>query len=167
MKKRYVGKFGAMLAVFSCVAAAIGQSGGSYQINQSVIAGGGSWFAGDMYTLEGTIGQSLAGTTSAGGAYSLTSGFWGGEATPVSNVSISGRVTTPSGAGLRNAVVTLTDAQGTQRSVVTSAFGFYTFAGVQTGQTYVVRVLSKRFRFQPLSLPVSGELTGVDFIGFE
>lgn len=152
--------------MFSLMTTAGGQTGGNYQITRFVIASGGDRSAAAAFRLDGTAGQPVAGTASTGGPYSLTAGFWGGAgAAPVSNVSISGRVTTPTGAGLRNAVVTLTDAQGSQRSVVTSAFGFYTFADVETGQTYVIRVISKRFRFQPLSLPVTAELTGIDFVG--
>ena len=51
------------------------QSGGTFSITKSVIAGGGGRVAGGTFTVDGTIGQSVAGTTSAGGAFSLKSGL--------------------------------------------------------------------------------------------
>lgn len=89
-------------------------------------------------------------------------------ATPLqTQASVSGRVFDPQGRGLRNAVVTLTDAQGVTRTAVTSAFGLYTFENVPTGQTYTVRVTSKRYRFQTLSLIVEGNVANADFTGAE
>ena len=81
--------------------------------------------------------------------------------------SISGRVTTPTGLGLRNAVVTLTDSQGGVRKATTSSFGNYTFTDVPLGQTYFVSVSSKRYRFAARSLTVDSSLTNVDFVGLE
>ncbi len=86
------------------------------------------------------------------------------NATPV---TISGRVTTPSGLGLRNATVTMTDPQGVRRTATTSSFGVYSFAGVLTGQNYVFGVSSKRYRFAPLSIDVKSALSNVDFVGLE
>jgi len=143
------------------------QSGGPFQIEKSVIAGGGGRSSGGTLTLEGTIGQSVAGTTSSGGTFQVAGGFWGGSAPPVSSATISGTVTTPDGRGLRNAIVRLTDQLGTSRSVITSAFGSYTFESVATGQTYTLSVQSRRYRFPARSLTVTGNLTGVDFVGLE
>lgn len=98
---------------------------------------------------------------------------WGpSSATPTptptpSGTTISGRVTTPSGLGLRNAIVALTDSQGVRRTATTSTFGFFSFENVLTGQTYVIGVSSKRYRFAARSLLVNGILTNVDFIGLE
>lgn len=80
----------------------------------------------------------------------------------LSNVSISGRVTTPDGRGLRNAVVTLTSA-GATRQATTSSFGLYTFSDVAAGATYSMSVLSKRYRFGSQSVTPAGDLTNVDF----
>ena len=86
---------------------------------------------------------------------------------PLPIVTISGRVLTPGGLGLRNAVVTLTDTHGNRRTATTSSFGVYSLDNVQAGQTYVIGVSSKRYRFASQSLPVNGNLTNVDFIGLE
>lgn len=143
------------------------QSGGSFTITKSVIAGGGGNSTGSTFVLDGTAGQSTAGTTSAGGTFQLSGGFWGGAAAPATSVSISGRVTTPGGQGLRNAVVSLIDAQGIRRTALTSSFGIYSFDMVTTGQTYTMTVGSKRYRFAPQFVPVQGSLTNVDFMGLE
>ncbi len=120
----------------------------------------------ELFTLDGTIGQSLAGTTSNGGAFSLTSGFWGGAAAPATNVTISGRVTTPSGLNLRNATVNLIDSSGVRRIATTGSFGLYLFEMVPTNQTYTLTVGSKRYRFAPQFVSVTGAVT-IDFVGLE
>ena len=144
------------------------QSGGTFVIEKSVIGGGGQT-TGGTFILDGTIGQPFGGATSTGGAFSLGSGFWGGGL--ASAVSVSGRVITPDGRGLRNAVVRITnptDPQFVPRSVTTSSFGFYSFDNVPTGQTYTMRVFSKLYRFSARSVPVDFDnLTGVDFVGQE
>lgn len=81
--------------------------------------------------------------------------------------SISGRVTTPAGQNLRNAVVTITGQQGLRRTATTSSFGVYSFAEIPTGLNYFIVVSSKRYRFSPRSVAVAGNLTNVDFVGLE
>ena len=56
--------------------------------------------------------------------------------------SVSGRVTTPDGRGLRNATVKITDANNVTRTVTTSSFGFYTFDNVPTGFSYTIAISS-------------------------
>lgn len=92
---------------------------------------------------------------------------WGPANVPASSVSVGGRVITPGGSGLRNAVVSLTDPQGVRRTVLTSAFGFYKFENVAPGIQYLVSVTSKRFRFDQQSLLISENITGLDFQGSE
>jgi len=90
------------------------------------------------------------------------------NAAAVPNVSISGRVTTPNGQALRNAIVTLTDANNVRRTATTSSFGNYGFTDVRGGETYFLAVASKRFRFASRTVTVlSSDLTAVDFIGLE
>jgi hypothetical protein len=82
-------------------------------------------------------------------------------------VTVSGRVTSASGQGIRNATVVLTDAAGNRRTATTGSFGFYSFEGVEAGATYVVGVTSKRFRFTPRTISVADSLADVDFVGQE
>ncbi|MEJ7848831.1 MAG: hypothetical protein WKF92_12160 [Pyrinomonadaceae bacterium] len=79
-------------------------------------------------------------------------------------VLLSGRVMTLNGYGLRNAVVTLADADGLLRKTLTSSFGYYRFDNVEAGETYVVSVSSKRAHFSPQVVSVMEELSGIDFI---
>jgi len=81
--------------------------------------------------------------------------------------NISGRVTTPGGLGLRNAVVSLIDPDGVRRNSTTSSFGIYSFNNVATGTLYTVTVASKRYRFTPLSQQFGGNLSNLDFVGLE
>ena len=88
------------------------------------------------------------------------------KATPV-GVTVSGRVSTPDGRGLRNATVSITDPQGGRQFATTSSFGFFTFANVLTGDTYSVRVSSRLYRFAVQNVQVNGALTMPDFVGLE
>ncbi len=82
-------------------------------------------------------------------------------------ITISGRVATPSGQGLRNAQVALIDALGVRRIATTSSFGIYAFADVTPGSGYIVSVASKRYRFTAQTLNITTSLNNVDFVGLE
>jgi hypothetical protein len=79
-------------------------------------------------------------------------------------VSVSGSVRTSAGTGLRGAAVTMIDANGQLKTVVTNSFGSYSFDNVLAGQSYVVRASSKGYTFRPRALLVTDTLTNVDFI---
>lgn len=91
-----------------------------------------------------------------------------GPSTPAFNVTISGQVLTPDNRGLRNATVTLTNSQGTQRVITTtSAMGFYSFDNALTGDTYTIVVRSKFYRFGSFTFPLFDNLTNLNFVGHE
>ena len=74
----------AALAVALLVASiAVAQSGSSYDLSWSAIAGGGGRSSGSGHTLDGTLGQFDAGMLSGGG-YTLSGGFWT-ELTPLTS----------------------------------------------------------------------------------
>lgn len=92
--------------------------------------------------------------------------FSGG--TIVEGPSISGRVTTAGGQGLRNATVILTDAAGGRQSTLTSSFGNYSFTNLQQGATYSISIVSRRYRFSARVVNLAGDnLTNIDFVGLE
>lgn len=85
------------------------------------------------------------------------------QAPTAAMVSISGRVMTSDGRGLRNAVVTLTNAAGDTRTARTSTFGFYRFDEIGAGQTVIVGVRSKLYQFSPQVINLNDNVSGVDF----
>ncbi len=91
--------------------------------------------------------------------------FTGG--TLLDGATISGRVTTAAGQGLRNATVTIIDTAGTRRTTVTSSFGAYQFEGLETGRDYLLTVTSKRFRFATRIVNLTENLSDVNLVGLE
>ncbi|MDQ6785984.1 MAG: carboxypeptidase regulatory-like domain-containing protein [Acidobacteriota bacterium] len=151
-------KFFALLLSVSFIAASQihAQTGGTYDLSHNVIAsGGGSNSTGGTFSLDGTIGQAIAGTvstgTSGGTQYNLSGGFWTTDQQPLAptaaSVTVSGRVITSAGKGIRNVLVTMTDSSGTARTVFSTSFGRFSFTDVSAGETYIFSVRAKRFTF--------------------
>jgi hypothetical protein len=80
--------------------------------------------------------------------------------------SVSGRVMTPTGQGLRNATVQLVNAQGAI-TTTTSSFGTYSFENVSSSGPYTVRVISKRYRFAPRTEAFQASATNINFTALE
>ncbi len=98
------------------------------------------------------------------------SGGWGLEffAPTAADVSISGRVTTAEGRGIRNARVTVTgNSLTTPITVSTGVNGRYTVSGLTPGETYVVTVGARRFFFEQPSrvITLQDSVTDADFTG--
>ncbi|MEO6655096.1 MAG: carboxypeptidase-like regulatory domain-containing protein, partial [Pyrinomonadaceae bacterium] len=93
----------------------------------------------------------------------------GGGDVNVSQLSVSGRVLTPDGRGVRNAKVVITGPDGSARTVTTSDYGYYSFDEVESGKNYVIGVISKRYTFASRVIPVfdtvEDTLKDVDFLG--
>jgi hypothetical protein len=163
MIKTLPGIFGvaAIIIVFSVTpTAAQVASGGNYTLNQAVVASGGgtSNNAGNNYKVEGTSGQPAAGTFANAGTYSIRSGFWSPNpfAPTAAGASISGRVVTASGAGIRSVSVVLTGGNlSTPRTVRTGTFGNFTFEDVTVGQVYTITVQGKKYNFPQNSQVIS------------
>jgi hypothetical protein len=84
-------------------------------------------------------------------------------------VTVGGRVMTADGRGIRNALVTMIESDGTTRTVTTGPFGYYRFADVAVGQNVVLMVTSKRFNFdQPTQVVyVIEDMEEVNFVARE
>jgi hypothetical protein len=91
----------------------------------------------------------------------------GGNAPSAASASVGGRVTTMSGRGISNARISLTDSLGVRRTAITSAFGYYNFYNVATGQVYTITVVSKRYSFQSRQMVVNQSLSEVDFVSLQ
>ena len=145
------------------------QSGGPFTVTESVVAsGGGQQTAGGTFSLDGTVGQAIAGNAASGSPFAVTSGFW--NFTPsgptAASVGVSGQVRTANGAGIQNAVITLVAQDGSARIARSSSFGYYRFGDVMAGETYFVSISTKRFSFSQPTIVVSvlDEIAGLDFI---
>ena len=104
----------------------------------------------------GSLGDTIGANTFQGSAYVFSP-----------SVTVSGKVTTPTGLNLRNAVVTMTDSIGVKRTATTSTFGIFSFDNVSPGETYLFTVASKRYRFSPQSLLITDNISNVNFTGLE
>ncbi len=162
---------GGLICLYAFPNVIFAQSGGSFEIKQSVIAGGGGSVVGGVFSLDGSIGQTLAGVNSNGSPFAVTSGFWNFSplAPTAANVSVGGRVLTPGGGGIRNARVTLTAPDGQTRTAQTGTFGYYRFEGVPVGETYIISIFSRRFTFsQPTQVvAVLDAVADINFIADE
>jgi hypothetical protein len=80
------------------------------------------------------------------------------QAPLAAGVSVTGRVITANGRGIRNSIVSLTDSSGETRTAVTDE--------IQVGQTYILSVSSKRYRFTDSSRVISDmdALADADFM---
>jgi CSLREA domain-containing protein len=86
------------------------------------------------------------------------------DVTPTAaSVSISGKVLTPDGRGLRNAIVFLTDSAGITQTTRTTSFGYYRFEGIQAGQTIIIGIRSRLYQFESRVMTLNEDLVDVDF----
>ncbi|MEO8041639.1 MAG: carboxypeptidase-like regulatory domain-containing protein [Acidobacteriota bacterium] len=82
----------------------------------------------------------------------------------VTNVSVSGRVLTAGGNPIRSAVVSIIGGNlpaGTQ--AVTASFGWFSFSGLEAGQTYTITVSAKRNTFAQPSRMITPQANVSDF----
>jgi hypothetical protein len=81
------------------------------------------------------------------------------------NATIGGRVFSPSGRPLSGARIMMYDATGNVRTATTNLSGYYRFADVPVGATYVLEIRSKRYVFpQPTQVvAVNEDLHEVNF----
>lgn len=168
--KTQKNKFAAALFAL-CLSTTIvrAQTGGNFTITQSVVtSGGGQNSSGGQFSLDGTIGQPLAGGALNGLPFSVTSGFWNfsPSAPTAATVAISGKAMTSTGRGIRNVLIRLTDAAGAVRFATTTTFGYYRFTQINAGETYVITAKGKRFEFSQPSqvLSVNEDEANVNFI---
>lgn len=110
--------------------------------------------------LPRTVDLSFAPNASGGDGTDI--GAFEIQAPTAAPVFVSGRVRTPDGRGLRGEIVMLTDENGVMRMAVTNGFGYYRFDRVGVGQSYVLGVASKRYRFIPQLIFVTGDFAGLD-----
>ncbi len=84
-------------------------------------------------------------------------------------VSVGGQIKSANGTGIRNVAVSLTQTNGSTRTVKTNAFGYYNFEGIEVGQSVTLTVNSKRYTFaNPTRIvSVSENVSDVDWTAIE
>jgi hypothetical protein len=95
-------------------------------------------------------------------------GGWGLEflSSTAATSSISGRIVTADGRPIHGANVVITgNTLEHPLTVTTGSFGWFSFDGLQTGETYVVTVNSRRYTFSTPSrvITLSDNVTDLDF----
>lgn len=100
-------------------------------------------------------------TTFTNGSVTITA------APTAADASVSGRAITEQGRGIANVSIILVDADGISRTVTTNSFGYFSFANVLSGRTYILSATSKRYSFTPSSLliDVEEDVSNLNFIG--
>lgn len=78
-------------------------------------------------------------------------------------VSVSGRVLNNKQRAVANVVVMMTAQDGTTRTARTNASGYYQFANVDAGQTYIFNAYSKSYQFSTRVVNVNEEMTDLNF----
>jgi hypothetical protein len=78
------------------------------------------------------------------------------------HVRISGRVLTAEGYPIRNARVTVIDQNGVAHNAITNTFGHYYLDDLEVGQTYLMNVTAKQYRFAVRPVSLLSEMSGFD-----
>lgn len=165
--KRFCNYLAAFAAGLFVCFPALGQSGGQFSIEQSVIANGGGNSSGGTFAVAGTSGQAAAGVRSSAPTFGNHGGFW--QSSPLgpsaAYVSVAGRVLTSSGQGIRNVIVTISESNGIIQRRTTGSLGYFLFDTVEAGQTVVLSVQSKRYTFvhSPIVLNIGDAIDELRF----
>ncbi len=135
----------------------IQMSGGAFTITKTVVAGGGQTMQNAPMNASATAGQTVAGKTSSGGQFSLYSGFWTpDDFTPTAATAVvGGQIKTADGRGIRNVLVTITHPNGQTQTARSGSFGYYRFAEIPVGETYVISVTAKKYIFRACRVNLS------------
>lgn len=86
------------------------------------------------------------------------------QVTTSAEVSISGKIMSQTGVGIRAATVILTDQKGNSQSKRSNEFGQYKFDDVAVGQIYTVTVKAKGYSFNTVTVQLQEELTDLNII---
>lgn len=117
----------------------------------------------------GTVGNTFDRTFSTPGTFPYFCVIHGQMMTgqiivTAATATVSGRVLTQNGRGIKGARVILTDQANVAQSVTANHLGAYQFSNVATGQSYTLSVQARRCTFTPRSLSVNGNLTSEDIV---
>ncbi len=80
--------------------------------------------------------------------------------------TVSGRLITPAGQGVRNTQVTITGPTGVKRTT-SSSLGYFEFGSLAVGGGYTLSAQSRRYRFASVGVSPSNGITSVEMIALE
>jgi hypothetical protein len=82
------------------------------------------------------------------------------------NATIGGRIRTANGNGIRNVLVSLITPTGDTRYTFSSSFGYYKFENIPVGETYILSVAAKRYRFSKPTIvrTITENINDLDFV---
>ena len=147
------------------------QNNGGATLTRAVLEGSPAIDKGNSVTLihdqRGQIRPFDNMTTTNTGNGSDVGAFEAQLAPTAADVSISGRVLISEGnttRGVSGAIVHFIDLNGSTRTARTNSFGYYNFANVATGGTYVLAVRFRGFQFAPQVVSVLENVTELNFI---
>lgn len=86
--------------------------------------------------------------------------------TTAAAVTVGGQITDVNSYGVSKATVTITNMSGETQMVLTNPFGYYQFTDIEVGETYILTVSAKRYRFNPGTrmLTIMEESNQINFI---
>ncbi|MEQ1605006.1 MAG: RHS repeat-associated core domain-containing protein [Pyrinomonadaceae bacterium] len=83
---------------------------------------------------------------------------------PLGTIFITGKVVDSGGLRLRGITVRAITSTGTELISITSSFGIYRFENIPAPETYIIRPVSKRYRFTARIITVTSDTSDIDFI---
>jgi hypothetical protein len=86
------------------------------------------------------------------------------QAPTAANVTVRGRVLNASGRGLSGTIVEMVGQNGNTVYAITNPFGYYRFVNIAAGETYIISVRSKSYRFAPRVVNVGDDVTDLDLV---
>ena len=168
-----IGSLILMFAALALSSSVNGQvaTGGGYTLERAVVGNGGGTSSDAKYNVIATLGHPAAGgiLTSIAPDYGARAGFWSGFAfgPTAADATVSGRVITAGGNGIRSVRVTLSGGPlTTPRHAISGSFGYFTFTDIPVGHTYVVTVHAKLYTFAQPSRAISllDNVTDIEFV---
>jgi Regulatory P domain of the subtilisin-like proprotein convertases and other proteases len=78
--------------------------------------------------------------------------------------TVSGRLMTTSGAPVRGGIIKMTNSAGVEKIARSNPFGYFHFTDVSTGETYVITVESKLYRFTPQTVSVMSDIAELNIM---
>jgi len=120
-------------------------------------------------SMTNSISRNASGTDTDDNSVDFTAGTpspMAAQYPTAAEASVSGRVVTANGNGIRNVLISITGGNTPQRLIArTGSFGYYRIDGLEAGNTYVITIQSKNYTFAEPSrvITVNDSLTDIDF----